>query len=155
MSQWYIIYNGEKVGPMSKENILAYSPTRDTRVWTEGMEDWQPLYKVPELMELLSGHPNFQPMTPDGNLPPTTPAGTYTTKDKTVCGILALILGGLGVQYFYLGKIGAGLVTILLTIVTCGIWEILTFVQGILMLTMTQEEFNRKFVFTNKFLPLF
>lgn len=156
MSSWYIIYNGQQIGPMTKENIMAYNPSRDTRVWTEGMADWQPLYTVPELMELLNGmngNPVYVPY--DGVRPPMPPSQSYSPKDKTACGILALLLGSIGIQYFYLGKVGGGFLTILLTLVTCGLWQVITFIQGILMLTMSKEEFDRKYVFTNKVLPIF
>lgn len=76
-------------------------------------------------------------------------------KSRGVAGLLAIFLGGIGVQYFYLGKVGAGLITILLSIITCGIWEIVTLIQGILMLCMTNQEFCRKYVYTNSSFPLF
>ncbi len=76
-------------------------------------------------------------------------------KSRGVTALLAIILGGLGVQYFYLGKVAAGLLTILLTFVTCGIWQILTLIQGILMFCMTNEDFRRKYVLNPSFFPLF
>ncbi|MCC8038121.1 MAG: TM2 domain-containing protein [Bacteroidales bacterium] len=72
-----------------------------------------------------------------------------------MAGVLAILLGGLGVQYFYLGKIGGGFITILLSLCTCGCWSILTLVQGILMLTMPNQEFERKYVYSNSVFPLF
>lgn len=86
------------------------------------------------------------------------PAGAYiptSGKDKTTAGILAILLGFFGAQYFYLGKIGAAILTIVLSFVTCGIWNLLTFAQGIVMLTMSQEQFDRKYVYTNSTFPLF
>lgn len=166
MANWYIFYNGQQIGPMPEKDLLAYNPSSDTMVWKEGMAQWQPIYTIPELMYLINGggqqfnqfNPqSSQPQPPQygaGSYPP--PAGPRSSgKDKTVAGVLAIILGGLGVQYFYIGKIGAGFLTILLTIVTCGIWEILTFIQGIMMLTMSQQEFDQKYVFNDKTLPLF
>lgn len=80
----------------------------------------------------------------------------HSDKSKVVAGILAILIGSLGIQYFYLGKIMAGFLSILLTIVTCGtIWPILTFVQGIYMLTLTDQEFEAKYVYTNSSFPLF
>jgi len=76
-------------------------------------------------------------------------------KSKTTAGILGLLLGGLGVHYFYIGKPGGGLLCLLLTVVTCGLWGILTLVQCIMMLTMSQEEFDQKYVYTEKTFPLF
>lgn len=156
MSVWYILYNGKQVGPMTKENLLAYRPNPDTMVWKEGMENWQPIYSIPELMEIVNGMPPTANVYPQpGVTPPTTPPFSYSSKDKTTAGILALLLGSLGIQYFYIGKTGAGLLTILLSAVTCGLWGFLMFIQGILMLTMSQHEFDQKYVFTTKSFPVF
>lgn len=76
-------------------------------------------------------------------------------KSRGVAALLAILLGGLGVQYFYLGKVGAGLLTILLTLVTCGLWEILTLIQGILMFCMNNADFERKYVTTTSSFPFF
>ena len=76
-------------------------------------------------------------------------------KSRGVAALLAIFLGGLGVQYFYLGKTKGGLLTILLTIVTCGLWEIVTLIQGILMLCMDNRSFCQKYVETPASFPLF
>ncbi len=76
-------------------------------------------------------------------------------KDKVAAGILAILLGGLGLHYFYIGKVTAGLITLLLSFVSCGIWSMLMLAQGIYMLTLTQEDFDQKYVYTNSTLPLF
>lgn len=76
-------------------------------------------------------------------------------KSRGVAGLLAIFLGSLGVHYFYLGKTGGGLVTILLNLITCGLWSLLNFIQGILMLCMSNEEFERKYVQSTSFMPLF
>lgn len=161
MANWYLFYDGQRIGPMSAENLMAYRPTPESLVWTEGMAQWQAIYTIPELMQMLNGgmphggNPHLPPQNPQGNGFPAPPTPNTSGKDKTICGILAILLGGLGVQYFYLGKIGAGLLTILIDLCTCGLWSILTLVQGIMMLTSTQEDFDRKYVYTNKFFPLF
>ena len=67
---------------------------------------------------------------------------------------MAMCSGGLGVQYFVMGKTAAGLITILLTIVTCGLWEIVTLIQGIMMLCMTESDFKRKYIDSTSTLPL-
>lgn len=76
-------------------------------------------------------------------------------KSRGVAALFAIIFGYIGVQYFYLGKIGAGLLSILLTFVTCGAWSIVTLIQGILMFCMSNEEFRRKFVLSSSFFPVF
>ena len=69
--------------------------------------------------------------------------------------MLAILIGGLGVQYFYIGKTTAGLLTILLSVVTCGFWSLLTLIQGIILLCSDNYYFDRKFVYSNSVLPLF
>ena len=76
-------------------------------------------------------------------------------KSRGVAALLAILLGGLGIQYFYLGKVSAGIICIVLTIVTCGLWEIVTLIQGILMFCMTNAQFRQKYVTTNASFPLF
>ena len=76
-------------------------------------------------------------------------------KDKTVAGLLAIFLGGWGIQYFYLGKTTAGILTIVISLCSCYIWWLLMLVQGIMMLTMSDEAFNEKYVDNDKTFPLF
>ena len=76
-------------------------------------------------------------------------------KDKIVAGILAIRLGGLGIHYFYLGKTTGGIVSLILGLCSCGLWSIVMLIQGILILTMTDEAFQAKYVDTEKSFPLF
>lgn len=92
--------------------------------------------------EYAYGNDAFSPSGPEG-------------KSRGVAGLLAILVGYLGVHYFYLGKVGGGLLTILLCAVTCGLWSILVLVQGILMLCMTNREFERKYVTNPSSFPLF
>ena len=74
---------------------------------------------------------------------------------KTLCGVLAIVIGGLGLQYFLIGKTTAGILTILLSFATCGLWTLLTLVQGIMILCMSESEWRRKYVDSPKTFPLF
>lgn len=76
-------------------------------------------------------------------------------KDKTVTALLGLFLGSLGIHYFYLGKTTAGILTIILSACSCGIWSVITFIQAIMILVMSDEEFDAKYVYTDKTFPLF
>lgn len=160
MAQWYILYNGQQIGPMEQEQLLAYGLNPDSQVWTEGMPQWAAAYTLPDLMTMINdkrgGTPSAGYSTP-GGVPPMAQDSMLTDsgKSKVAAGVLALLLGYLGVHYFYCGKVGGGLITILLVCVTCGLWNILVFVQGILMLTMSQAEFDRKYVYSKSAFPLF
>ncbi len=139
---YYITINNQTVGPMSAEQMMAYPVTNETPVSRDGGA-WQPLYTYPELMQLYQ------------NSGKSVAANAEVSSKKTLCGIMAIILGGLGVQYFVMGKVGAGFLTILLTVVTCGLWEIVTLIQGIMMLCMTDADFKRKYIDSTSTLPLF
>lgn len=76
-------------------------------------------------------------------------------KDKVTAGLLAIFLGYLGIHYFYIGKTSAGLITILLSLCTCGAWSIITLIQGIVMLTMADEVFDAKYVSNDITFPVF
>lgn len=78
-----------------------------------------------------------------------------TGKSRGIAALLAIFLGGLGIQYFYLGKTTAGILSILLSLITCGLWEIVTLIQGILMLCMTNADFNQKYVENPSNFPVF
>lgn len=223
MNNWYLVYEGQRVGPMSKENLLAYRPTPDTQVWCEGMEQWQPLYTIPELMEMLNGGPktttpvpsptvyqqNSYGQSPYGQTthgqnpygqtsygqnpygqtaygqnpygqtsyqqpaPAPLPVQSTSGKNKIVAGLLALFLGGLGIQYFYIGKTTAGVLVLLInnliiipailviSFFTLGLGSVLLLVeviftiQGIEMLCLSQEDFDKKFVYTKSSFPVF
>ena len=64
-------------------------------------------------------------------------------KDRTVAGILAILLGGLGVHRFYLGQIGLGFLYLLF------FWTfipgIIGVVDGVIFLVKPQEEFDLKY----------
>lgn len=135
--QYFITIGGQVIGPMYAQQVFAYNVNAQTSVSVDGT-NWAPLYTHPELMQIL----HQQQMS-------------GTESKRVLCGIMAMIFGTLGVQYFIMGKVGAGLITILLSLVTCGTWEIITFIQGILMLCMSDEEFNRKYVESTSTLPLF
>lgn len=78
----------------------------------------------------------------------------YTApKSKTTAGLLALFLGGLGIHYFYMEKPIPGIVFLVLC--WTFIPALLALIQAILMFTMTEEQFNAKFVQTPDQFPLF
>lgn len=76
-------------------------------------------------------------------------------KNRLTAGLLAIFLGTIGIHYFYLGKTTAGILSIVLSLCSCGIWSILMFIQGIVILTLSDEDFTRKYVDTDKSIPLF
>lgn len=139
--QYYILVNGQPVGPMNENQLFAYNVNQNTSISTDGM-NWRPLYVYPDLMVALRQH-GYANWSDD------------LSNKKLLCGIFAIILGTLGVQYFILGKVWGGIWTIVLSLVTCGLWGVITLIQGILMLCMSDEEFQRKYIDNPATMPLF
>lgn len=136
---YYIQYNGQTVGPMDREQLASYNLSQNTPVSADG-GDWRPLYTYPELMEVVRNR---------------RAVNSVDDSQRILCGVLALLIGGLGIQYFIIGKTTAGILNIVITLCTCGIWSIINFIQGILMLCMSDDEFQRKYVDTTSTFPIF
>lgn len=87
-------------------------------------------------------NPQYQHYTP----PYSTqqyPPGMYRNINKTTAGILAILLGGIGVHKFYMGKIGLGIVYIIFCL--SGIPAIIGLVEGIVYLCMDDFQFREKY----------
>ena len=72
-----------------------------------------------------------------------------TGKNKIVAGVLAILLGSLGIHHFYLGSTTAGIILLLVTVLTCfagsAITGIIGLIEGILLLVMPDEDFDAKY----------
>ena len=67
---------------------------------------------------------------------------TGPVKSRTTAGILGILLGGLGIHKFYLGKAGLGIVYILLS--WTFIPALVGFIEGIIYLTQDDATFAAK-----------
>ena len=69
---------------------------------------------------------------------------------KMLCGIFAIILGPLGIHKFILGYLSAGMMMLLISVVTLGWCGSLTFIvgliEGIVYLTRTDNEFYERYM---------
>lgn len=63
-------------------------------------------------------------------------------KNKLAAALLAIFLGDFGAHKFYLGKPGVGLIYLLFF--WTGIPAIIGFIEGILYLLSSEEDFQRK-----------
>ena len=70
--------------------------------------------------------------------------------DRTMCGILALVLGAWGVHKFMLGQTNAGIIQIVVTLFTCGAGGIIGPIEGIIYLTKSDEQFYQEYVLQRK-----
>lgn len=108
------------------------------------------------------GCPRTRPNTPQQ--PEMTAPGVFdegkSGRSRGVAALLAFFVGSLGAQYFYLGKIGAGVLVLVLNILFCWtlivpiVFGILFLIQTIMLFTMSHEQFEEKMVNTPSFMPL-
>ncbi|MCF2138561.1 MAG: TM2 domain-containing protein [Candidatus Lokiarchaeota archaeon] len=78
------------------------------------------------------------------NVPPATASLGVEKKDRIVAALLAIFLGAFGIHKFYLGNITMGIIYLCLS--WTGITGIIGFIEGIIYLTKTDEEFYRDHV---------
>ncbi|MEO8233909.1 MAG: TM2 domain-containing protein [Flavobacterium sp.] len=73
--------------------------------------------------------------------------GTQPTQEnkKVLAGIMGILFGGLGIHKFILGYTQEGIIQIVVSIVTCGIFSIVGFIEGIIYLTKSDEEFYQTY----------
>lgn len=74
----------------------------------------------------------------------------YRSEKKLAAGLLGILLGSFGANKFYLGYTNEGIIQIVLNIVTCGIATVVPFIEGIIYLTMSDEQFDRTYVQNKK-----
>jgi TM2 domain-containing membrane protein YozV len=69
---------------------------------------------------------------------------------KIAAGICGILLGALGIHKFILGYTTAGVIMLLITVLTCGFGAMVTWViglvEGIIYLTKSDEDFVRTYV---------
>jgi hypothetical protein len=74
MMEWYYAKNGQQLGPVSQESLLAMYQSGEIKasdlVWNEAMTEWLPLSAAPGLG--LSVPPPIMPDAPAGSPPPYT-----------------------------------------------------------------------------------
>ncbi|WP_338841743.1 TM2 domain-containing protein [Flavobacterium ginsenosidimutans] len=64
---------------------------------------------------------------------------------KVTAGILGIVLGSFGAHKFYLGYQKEGIIQLVVTLVTCGLGGMVGFVEGIIYLTKSDDEFYQTY----------
>jgi TM2 domain-containing membrane protein YozV len=137
--------DGQPYGPVNAEQIrrwIAENRVRaQTLVQVEGTSEWKPLESIPELAAELKAAP--APIA----APPVLAARASNKVPAGVCGIL---LGSLGIHKFILGYTSAGLIMLLVTLLSCfilaPIMHLIGLIEGIIYLCKSDEEFVRVYV---------
>jgi TM2 domain-containing membrane protein YozV len=138
--------DGRQYGPLTADQIRRWfgenRVNAQTLAQNEGSAEWKPLISFPE----FSADFNLAPPSVSGSASGYNPRAS----NKIPAGICAILLGWLGIHKFIMGYTGAGLIMLLITILTCGIlWPILHIIgiiEGIIYLCKTDDEFVRLYV---------
>lgn len=69
---------------------------------------------------------------------------------KMPAALLGILLGGFGAHKFYLGYQKEGIIQLVLTFVTCGAAGLLGFIEGIIYITKSDEDFVNTYVNNQK-----
>jgi TM2 domain-containing membrane protein YozV len=139
--------DGQQYGPVTADQIRRWIAERrangQTLIQAEGSTDWKPLGTFAEFGADLRPPPATPPVVPSA--PPNSRAG-----NKIPAGIFGILLGPLGIHKFILGYVGAGLITLAVTVLTCGLaWpltHLIGLIEGIIYLCKTDDDFVRTYV---------
>jgi TM2 domain-containing membrane protein YozV len=147
--------DGQQYGPVTAEQLRSWIAENRTNAQTlvqpDGTQDWRPLAACPEFAA------DLRPPPASATAPPPVPSPPYApcipvprASNKIPAGICGILLGSLGVHKFILGYTGAGLVMLLVTLLTCGlaspVMHIIGLIEGIIYLCKSDEEFVRVYV---------
>ena len=67
------------------------------------------------------------------------------TDKKLAAGLCGILIGSLGIHRFILGDSTGGLIRIAITVVTCGVGGIIGFIEGIIYLTKSDDDFYQEY----------
>lgn len=97
--------------------------------------------------------PNYQYQQPNMNYNPQQ-MNTEPAKEKLVAGLLAILIGTLGIHKFYLGYTKSGIIMLLVSLLTFGVgapvMAVISLIEGILYLTKSDAEFYQTYVQNKK-----
>ncbi len=143
--------DGQQYGPISIEQLQRWvaenRANSQTLVQPEGSPDWKPLGTLPEFAAAPKTPPPItSPPSPATALPGADPRAST----KIAAGICGILLGAFGIHKFILGYTGAGLIMLLVTLLTCFIaypvMHLIGLVEGIIYLAKPDSEFVRLYV---------
>ena len=80
---------------------------------------------------------------PSASRPSTPPAGA---EKKMLAGLLGILLGWTGAHKFVLGYQKEGIIQLVVSLVTCGVFGIVGLIEGIIYLTKSEDQFYRDYV---------
>lgn len=137
--------DGQTYGPVNADQLrrwlAEHRANAQTLVQAEGSPDWKPLGSLPEFASEFKATP-----------PTITPPSAHVARasNKIPAGICGILLGSLGIHKFILGYTGAGLIMLLVSVLSCfllaPVMHLIGLIEGIIYLCKTDEEFVRVYV---------
>jgi TM2 domain-containing membrane protein YozV len=151
-AKWYVLRDGvTQYGPYDEEQLHALAEEGRVVVtdllWKEGTADWVP---ASSLADLFAFHPVPNSPPPPPHLNAIADYGTT----KIVAGIMGIVLGSLGIHKFIIGATKPGLIMLAVTVLSLGCCALpmmaVGIAEGIIYLTMSDEDFYRKYFVEKK-----
>ena len=143
---WLVHDRGQQTGPLSEGQIIqrwqsgGYTP--QALAWRQGSPQWVPITAV------------LPPGSPMAGAPPMPYVQASPPPGKVAAGIVAILMPSLGIHKFILGFTNAGLTMLLVTVLTCGsggiVMHVIGFIEGIIYLTKSDEQFYQDYVVNKK-----
>ncbi|SRR4051794_29675884 len=87
---------------------------------------------------------------PGGQQNPNFGNGNYKSEKKLAAGLLGILLGTFGANKFFLGYTQEGIIQIVANICTCGIATVIPLIEGIIYLTMSDQQFDQTYIQNKK-----
>jgi TM2 domain-containing membrane protein YozV len=145
--------NGQQYGPVSADQIRRWLAENrlnaQTLTQTEGSTEWKPLSFFTEFAADLKSAPP-PPLVSPPPLASADPNLSVRASNKIAAGICGILLGAFGIHKFILGYTGAGLIMLLVSLLTCfvayPIMHIIGLIEGIIYLSRSDSEFVRIYV---------
>ena len=165
---WHYTMNGQQQPtPIDQQSLLNLIDSgqvgTDDNVWCDTMSGWLPVSQVPELSahsrSARGGHghaPGLPPMGVGGGARSLggNPAPEYQRfiGKKTGAGIVALLLGTLGIHKFMLGLTTGGITMLLLffLVLPIPVLSVIALIEGVIYLTKSDEQFFRDYAVDRK-----
>jgi hypothetical protein len=172
--EYYIAAGQQRLGPFTIAQLAQQGMLPDTLAWREGMPQWLPASMIPELLPILTASPAAIQNPPlQQSIGYATPGDVGVrafvpgSSNRITAGILGIFFGQFGVHKFVAG-LTTGAVTMLCVTLGCilgafgfmclfppafllvifgpAVMHIIGFIEGIIYLSCTDEQFYARYV---------
>lgn len=122
-------YCGEGIKQVTPQQQVPQQPQYQQQAPNYQQPYQQAPYQQPQVINVYNQNPYGDGVNP-----------AWPVKSKIAAGILGILLGGLGIHKFYMGKIGMGILYLLFC--WTGIPAIIGFIEGIIYLCSNDHNFQ-------------